>query len=410
MDQKRVLVTAKNRFGNLLAPLPLVPLTRRPLISVLVSNYNYGPFLREAIESLLQQTYENYEVIICDDGSTDDSRKVLKSCHSLDSRIRVIYQANEGQSSALNAAFRESTGEIISLMDADDVFRLGKLQSLVDAFFSAPEAGFAIHRMMRVDKARKPLGEIPLLSRLPSGWHGAALKKLKGPKMLPGLPPSSGLSLRRAVADVIFPIPVSLRICSDTLVQILAPMMTPIVAIDELLSEYRIHGDNNGGRTDYGAAHIEKIMFHENEIWNIWRNYVASIPQAVPGNCILPPQSAPSMMEYARARFSGDPSHRHLYRLALRSPRYKAMTAMYRCYWRFSIAMPDYLFRKSFAFVYGQSTLKIKLGRVLRAFRWIKGICSALLARSNRSTRSVRREVRLIARSSKDINNGTIRP
>jgi glycosyltransferase involved in cell wall biosynthesis len=322
----------------------------------------------------------------------------------------VIYQANEGQSSALNAAFRQSTGEIISFMDADDVFRPGKLQSLVDAFFAAPDAGLAIHRMMRVDRARKPLGEIPLLSRLPSGWHGAAFKNLKGPKMLPGLPPSSGLSLRRAVADVIFPIPVSLRICSDTLVQILAPMMTPIVPIDQLLSEYRIHGDNNGGKKEYGTAHIEKIIFHENEIWNIWRNYVATSPQATAGNCILPPQSAPSMTEYAHARFSGESSSRHLYRLALRSPRYQAMTAMYRYYWRFSIAMPDWLFRKSFGFVYGQSALKIKLGRVLDAFRWMRRICGAGLARSNRSTVSMGREVRLIAGSGKDINSGTIRP
>jgi len=62
--------------ASVLQAVPLPPLSRRPLVSVLVSNYNYGSFLMEAIESVLQQTYDNYEVIVCDDGSTD----ALTSC------------------------------------------------------------------------------------------------------------------------------------------------------------------------------------------------------------------------------------------------------------------------------------------------------------------------------------------
>jgi glycosyltransferase involved in cell wall biosynthesis len=376
-------------------PVPLSPLSRRPLVSVLVSNYNYGSFLMEAIGSVLQQTYENYEVIVCDDGSTDRSRKVLQSLQSVNPRITAIYQANEGQSSALNSAFRRSRGEIICLMDADDLFRPDKLQSLVNAFLSVPEAGFAIHRMMRVDKLRKPLGEIPLLSHLPSGWQGGAFN-LKGPRVLSGLPPSSGLALHLTIAKLVFPIPTTLRTCADTAVQILAPLMTPILSVDRILGEYRIHGANNLGRNHFGTTDLQRIMFNDNQVWDVWRNYVAT--QAASGTDLIPAQRTPSMLEYAHARFAGDPSCRVLYRLGINSPRYQAMSAMYRCYWKMSSAMPDWLFRRSIGFVYGQSTAKIKLGRIMDRLRWMRRRYGAVLRSMKGSTRP--RTTSIISKSS----------
>jgi len=364
-------------------PVPLSRLSHRPLVSVLVSNYNYGSFLMEAIGSVLEQTYNNYEIIVCDDGSTDRSREVLQSLQSVNPKITAIYQTNEGQASALNSAFRKSQGEIICLMDADDIFRPDKLQSLVNAFLSAPEAGFAIHRMMRVDKLRQPLGEIPLLSQLPCGWQGGAFN-LKGPRVLSGLPPSSGLALHLAIAKLVFPIPTTLRTCADTAVQILAPLMTPIVSVDRILGEYRIHGANNLGRNHFGTADVQRIMSNDNQVWDVWRNYVAT--QAASGTDLIPAQRTPSMLEYAHARFAGNPSFRTLYSLGINSPRYQAMSAMYRFYWKMSIAMPDWLFRRSIGFIYGQSTAKIKFGRILDRFRAMRRRCATVLQniRTNR--------------------------
>ena len=357
-------------------PVPLRPLSNRPLVSVLLSNYNYESFLQEAIESVLQQTYEKYELIVCDDGSTDSSCNILESFQSLDPRITVIFQSNQGQFSAMNAAFQNCRGEIICLMDADDTFRPEKLESLVEAFVSNPDAGFAIHRMLRVDKFRNSLGEIPLLSQLPSGWQGGAFN-LKGPRALSGLPPSSGLALHRTIAELIFPLSPTLRTGADTAVQILAPLMTPIIAVNRILGEYRIHGGNNNGRAQFGAAQVERIMFQDNETWNVWRNYVAA--QTPTKMHSIQAQRTPSMMEYAHARFAGDPSYRTLYRLGINSPRYQAMSAIYRCYWKISIAMPDWLFRRSFESIYGQSTAKLKFGRILDRLRSIRRMCGAVL-------------------------------
>src|SRR5580700_7680296 len=134
-----------------LKPIALEPLPERPLVSILISNYKYAAYLNDAIDSSLQQTYDRFEVIICDDGSTDASPRILQQYQLLDPRIRVLLQPNGGQSLALNAAFGESKGEIICLLDADDVFMPDKLQRLVSAFAAAPEAGLAVNRMLIVD-------------------------------------------------------------------------------------------------------------------------------------------------------------------------------------------------------------------------------------------------------------------
>src|SRR5438034_2823108 len=67
-----------------LTPVPLDPLPKTPLVSILISNYNYAPFLPEAIESCLRQTYPHLEIVVCDDGSTDGSQRILECYHSLD--------------------------------------------------------------------------------------------------------------------------------------------------------------------------------------------------------------------------------------------------------------------------------------------------------------------------------------
>src|SRR5947207_15525858 len=87
------------------------------LASVIINNYNYGRFLREAIDSALNQTYKNIEVIVVDDGSTDGSREIIES---YENRIRPLFKKNGGQISAINVAFEATHGSVILVLDADD--------------------------------------------------------------------------------------------------------------------------------------------------------------------------------------------------------------------------------------------------------------------------------------------------
>src|SRR5260370_20141390 len=101
------------------------------LASVIVNNYNYERFLREAIDSALNQTYRNTEVIVVDDGSTDGSLEIIASYGQ---RIIPLVKANGCQNSALNAGFSLSRGDVILFLDSDDVLVPSAVVAAVDAF------------------------------------------------------------------------------------------------------------------------------------------------------------------------------------------------------------------------------------------------------------------------------------
>src|ERR1700739_203957 len=87
-------------------------------VSIVINNYNYARFLRDAIDSALAQTYSNVEVVVVDDGSTDDSPEIIASYGS---RVSAVLKPNGGQASAFNAGFAASHGEIVIFLDADDM-------------------------------------------------------------------------------------------------------------------------------------------------------------------------------------------------------------------------------------------------------------------------------------------------
>ena len=356
-----------------LKPMVVAPLPDRPLVSILISNYNYADYLGEAIESCLNQTYDKFELIVCDDGSTDTSCQILRNYQALDHRIKAMHQVNGGQARALNAAFHASKGDVICLLDADDVFLPAKLQCVVDAFAAARDSGFAVNKMLRVDKGRKSLGEIPLLYQLPSGWLGASLD-LSGPQVLAGLPPTSGLSLRRSVAEAIFPLPPGLKAYADRLIQVVAPLMTPLVAIQTPLSEYRVHGANVGGISQFTERSIRNLLIYDQEIWGVWRSYLASPCSGLASDFPLPSKMRPSLMDYAYARFQHDRNFKAAYK-AIPHAHFQALPRPHRWYWRTSILLPGWLFRTSFNFVQGQTRAKIIVGRILNACRnapWLR--------------------------------------
>ncbi len=96
-------------------------------ISVIIPTYNRREFLKRAISSLLKQSHKSFEIIVVDDGSTDDTKKVLKNYP-----IRYIFQSNQGVSAARNRGAKEAKNEWIAFLDSDDEWREDKLQKQVD--------------------------------------------------------------------------------------------------------------------------------------------------------------------------------------------------------------------------------------------------------------------------------------
>lgn len=117
-----------------------------PRVSVIVPTYNCARFLARALQSVLVQGYSDYEIIVVDDGSTDDSREVISR---FDGKIKYLYQPNRGPSSARNLALSRASGELIAYLDADDIWYPQKLHRQV-AFLDAHRECGLVHSDMAI--------------------------------------------------------------------------------------------------------------------------------------------------------------------------------------------------------------------------------------------------------------------
>ena len=104
---------------------------RQRKVSVIMTIYNQEPYLREAIESILDQTYKNMELVILDDGSTDKSIDIIREYADKDDRIVVFSRENRGRVKSLNEALRLATGEYIAIMDGDDISHKERIEKEV---------------------------------------------------------------------------------------------------------------------------------------------------------------------------------------------------------------------------------------------------------------------------------------
>ncbi len=128
-----------------------------PLISVIIPAYNCELYITEAVESVLQQRDCRYEIVIIDDGSTDNTKEVLEPYLS---RIRYIPQKNQGVAAARNHGIAQAKGELIAFLDADDYFLPGKLSAQAELFCHDPSLGIVHSGWTRVDSEGNKLLDV----------------------------------------------------------------------------------------------------------------------------------------------------------------------------------------------------------------------------------------------------------
>jgi len=119
-----------------------------PLVSVVIPVYNGERFLRESLESVVAQTFQDYEIVCVDDGSTDGSCALLKQYGA---RVRVIQQANAGQSAARNVGVRQATGGFVAFLDQDDRWYPSKLAQQVTVLSAEPDVAMVHCNYDRMD-------------------------------------------------------------------------------------------------------------------------------------------------------------------------------------------------------------------------------------------------------------------
>jgi glycosyltransferase involved in cell wall biosynthesis len=353
------LITA----GAELHPCSLAPLPQNPLVSILLASYNYAQYVGQSIESVCEQTYENWELVVCDDGSTDNSVEVIKHYSSGEPRINVIQVPNGGHASALNAAFVHSRGEIVCLLDADDLYLPNKVASIVANCIAHPTAGLIVHRIIRVDSDRKRLGVWPL-SDVADGWLGPELLKTGG--IFGYAPPTAGISLRRAVAERLFPLSTKapLHMCPDQVITRLAPLATFVKRVPEALAEYRLHTSNCYTRKTTSGESIDRELRLSHALWLEQRRYLADISTALAQQlATLESTSYIALLEYVKAKLLGSTETIERHKYYLRVCKHEDNRKFYY-FWRLSVYLPKSVFSSAVNLLFGQGFLKQFLSRL----------------------------------------------
>jgi glycosyltransferase involved in cell wall biosynthesis len=135
-------------------------MARPPHVTVLLAVHNGEQYLREALQSILDQTFTDFEFLIFDDGSTDQSLEILKEFAELDSRIRIVSRANRGLTATLNEGIALARGEFIARMDADDIALPDRLAKQVAYLQDHPDCVLIGSRVLLVDPEGSPIRQI----------------------------------------------------------------------------------------------------------------------------------------------------------------------------------------------------------------------------------------------------------
>ncbi|HKO04464.1 MAG TPA: glycosyltransferase family A protein, partial [Candidatus Acidoferrales bacterium] len=164
-----------------------------PRITAIITSYNYGRFVGEAVESVLAQGFSpaELEVVVVDDGSTDGTPEQVRK---FGSRIHYLRKANGGQASALNAGFENARGEIVALLDADDVWLPNKLRRVCEAFERRPDAIAVQHIRSIWNSENGAVGADPELPDTSRAFPLSAADLLRH-----GVSPTSAVAYRKSL-------------------------------------------------------------------------------------------------------------------------------------------------------------------------------------------------------------------
>jgi glycosyltransferase involved in cell wall biosynthesis len=231
-------------------------------VDVVVTNHNYGRFVGAAVESACAQTHPRVNVVVVDDGSSDESRQVLRQ---FEGRVELVLKDRGGQASALNAGFERCGGDVLLVLDADDVLRPQAASRVAAAFAARPQLSKVQFPMAIIDAAgvptgaRKPGGHL----RAPTGDQRRA--ELSFPFDLPWLP-GGGTAFRGEALRRILPIPEAdyPRAGADWYLVHLMALLGEAALLDEVCAEYRVHGANayELDRDELNLDHVrESILF-----------------------------------------------------------------------------------------------------------------------------------------------------
>ncbi|MEP4533558.1 MAG: glycosyltransferase [Cyclobacteriaceae bacterium] len=207
------------------------------MVSVIIPAYNATKYIDETIDSVLNQSFQDLEVIIVNDGSRDDTASIISKRSNIDKRVSSIHQENAGVSSARNNGIRKAKGEYLVFLDADDVLCVDCLSQRVNYLIENKNIGLVHNDMEVIDSRSKGTGEIM------SGMEGDVLTDLLlWEKTV--IPTPSSIMVRRQVVDDIGGFSEELSNNADQFFFFMVASKYKVGRIPKVLTKYRVHSGN----------------------------------------------------------------------------------------------------------------------------------------------------------------------
>jgi glycosyltransferase involved in cell wall biosynthesis len=216
----------------------------RPLVSIIVINFNYAPFLKEAVASALEQAYTPVQVVVVDDGSTDESLTVLDGVSDL---VELVSKSQGGHVSAFNAGFAASRGDVVIFLDADDKL----YPNCVATVMAVWRAGLSKVQFRLDTIDAEGVDQHMVFPHYPENLNHAEIhRRLLRYGYYPW-PVSSGNAFSRAFITQVTPIPLPRIFKSpDGYVNKMAPLFGQVEILNSVLGAYRVHGRNAWAQSD----------------------------------------------------------------------------------------------------------------------------------------------------------------
>jgi glycosyltransferase involved in cell wall biosynthesis len=249
-----------------------------PLVSIVIPCFNYAAYVAGAIEGALAQTYQRTEVIVVNDGSTDNSLEVIRRYAD---RVLVVDKPNGGSITAYNRGFAASRGDIVILLDADDLIAPEAVAEVVRAW--RPGVSKAQWDLAIIDGRGEDLGR--RFCWFQPEYDLAAVRASFARTGTYRWPVTAGNAYARAFAEVVFPLQIDHG--PDGTLNTIAPLYGEIVTIPRVLGSYRLHGGNQwASRGSHVQRLPERIAFRRGEIATL-REHAARRGMAVPAGDVL---------------------------------------------------------------------------------------------------------------------------
>jgi glycosyltransferase involved in cell wall biosynthesis len=233
-----------------------------PVVDVVVANHDYGRFLEAAVESACAQSYARVNVIAVDDGSSDDSREILRR---YEGDVEVVLKEAGGQASALNAGIARCGGDVLMPLDADDRLMPEAAERVAEAFAADSSLSKVQFRMAVIDANGRPTGAVKPVPHLRAPAGEMRRAELAFPFDIPWLP-GGGTAFRIESLRRILPIPEEdyPAYGADWYLVHLTALLGKVAALDDVCAEYRAHGGNayELDRPDLDMSHVrDTIVF-----------------------------------------------------------------------------------------------------------------------------------------------------